>query len=163
MKKVFYLIFFLVLNIYAYCEVDCGTPVECYVKAIAILKSDREEMIRKIDSMQQKLDDTYKKYEELLSQTKLECENKYHNSLTFTKDVNANLNGKIEQVVNSIPHEMQCYSATLGGRISPCKNGYRPVSCSCGSGSGTWDIDHNGRYCKCQSGEWATSICCKIA
>ncbi len=51
--KVLILTLILSIQIFIHCQ-DCGTPVECYAKAIEILKTDREEM-RIVSAKQQEI------------------------------------------------------------------------------------------------------------
>ena len=144
------------------CE-DCKTPAECYIKAISILQRDREEMRSQMDIYEKKLQETVAKYENLLNTAKTEMQGKYEKCQNDLNTSNENLNQSINSVRGSILRDLQCTSVHQGGNVAACPGGFRAVSCSCGSGCGSWGLDHNSGACRCGCGEWTTVTCCKLA
>lgn len=64
MKAFVIILISLYLNIFVKCS-ECGTPAECYIRAIAILQNDREEMRRLNDNLSIKIDNLNKQIETL--------------------------------------------------------------------------------------------------
>jgi len=111
MKSLVLLILLLSI-LYINCD-DCGTPVECYVKAINILNSDRAEM-RIMNSHNQ----------ELINQLKIEIQG---------------LNTKIVDLQNRLTNtdstvrNKRCYVATGSSKWGQCPYG--------GSYLGGWNLE----------------------
>jgi hypothetical protein len=162
--KVKYLILYIylvILVISTKCEEECATPAECYLKAIATLKQDREEMRRVIDSMQTKLDEANRKYE-ILSSTLAENETRLKTiEMDSTKNKTNDLQVQ-ELSTSSEAPELNCISVKSGSRVTPCYTGYTTVGCNCGSSCNNWEIDMSGKFCNCKCGDISTAICCKI-
>jgi len=151
---------------------DCKTPFECYLKAVETLKTDRAEMRRQIDSLsnqykedlqnyENKLKETTVKYEELLNNSKAECNNQINILNQNLQNLQNNINQRVTDVYNSIPRNLALTGTHQGGSYSGCPAGYIAVSCSCGSGCGSWDIQ-NGNTCHCSCGEWTSAFCLKL-
>jgi len=86
------------------CE-NCGTPVECYSKAIEILKQDREEMIRTKDDLykeNQKLKQELKDLQNSLSAVNVDKDNKFNDLQGRINSVNEDKENKINILTNSI-------------------------------------------------------------
>ncbi|XP_075132058.1 resistin-like [Leptodactylus fuscus] len=59
---------------------------------------------------------------------------------------------------------LECTSVTDRSSYASCPSGYTTVSCSCGMGCGSWDIQTpNKCHCQCGGMDWTTATCCRIS
>jgi hypothetical protein len=159
MKHHFKFIILILLSVYTFSK-DCDTPVDCYTKSIALLQQDRAEMRRQLDEYQKKLQESEQKYENLLNQAKSDFEAKYQTCQNNLNAVTQQLTNSINEVRSAIPHQILYASSHTAGRVADCPNGFNAVSCSCGSGCGSWSL--SGPRCNCQCGEWASAVCIRL-
>jgi len=153
-------------------EENCQTPFECYLKAVEILKSDRAEMRRQMDFLndqylknmqefEKRLIETTAKYEDMLNQSKINCNEQIKNLNQNFQNFQTLVDQRINQVNNSIPHHLGLTGTHSPGLFSSCPVGYTAISCSCGSGCGSWEIQ-NEKTCHCGCGEWTSAFCLKL-
>ncbi|XP_068128841.1 resistin-like beta [Hyperolius riggenbachi] len=80
------------------------------------------------------------------------------------KDVLA-LNDLIKTLAGHILEKAQlvCTDVTSRSALSTCPDDQTPVSCACGMGCGSWDIQYGKTcHCQCQPMDWTTARCCKM-
>ncbi|KAE8637007.1 hypothetical protein XENTR_v10003263 [Xenopus tropicalis] len=59
--------------------------------------------------------------------------------------------------------EIDCIDARGNGAYATCPAGTMVVSCACGMGCGSWDIQSKSTcHCQCGNMDWTTARCCKV-
>ncbi len=72
--RLYFVTIITILNIICVFSQDCSSPADCYVKAIGLLKQDREEMKREKDIYQKLYEDLKTKMESVVNQHKSEMQ-----------------------------------------------------------------------------------------
>lgn len=146
---------------------ECSTPVECFAKSIQLLDRARNEYQRateKIESitnekvnkatieLKQEIDKVKAESNQNIQSAKAEIQNQIQQQQNQLNDLNNGINQRINNI------NLNCYQA----RAATCATGFKVVSCSCGGGCGSWDIQDNQTRCHCQCGDWTSVTCCLI-
>ncbi|XP_018123336.1 resistin-like beta [Xenopus laevis] len=74
-------------------------------------------------------------------------------------------NGIIKSMVVSIVEksEINCIDVRGSGSLASCPADTTVVSCACGMGCGSWDIQSKTTcHCQCANMDWTSARCCKI-
>ncbi|KAM3925444.1 resistin-like [Leptodactylus fuscus] len=59
--------------------------------------------------------------------------------------------------------DLDCTFSHDRSSYASCPSGYKAVSCSCGMGCGSWDVQSPNRcHCQCGGMDWTTATCCKV-
>ncbi|XP_053556360.1 resistin-like beta [Bombina bombina] len=57
-----------------------------------------------------------------------------------------------------------CSDTNARGAYASCPGGTVPVSCACGMGCGSWDIQASSTcHCQCGNMDWTTARCCNLS
>jgi len=119
-----------------------------------------QQNTKNIQEMEKKLNETSAQYQGLLNQIKTECNDQITNLRQNLNDSQNTINQRVKQVEGSVPRHLSFTRVHQLGSQANCPDGFLPLSCSCGSGCGSWTID--GQNCKCQCGEWTDANCFQL-
>ncbi len=143
-----------------------STP-ECYNKAeenLFLAEKNYENALISINEMKnemtKEIENLKKDFLIQLDNLKNEIKNSYQNELNSKQEQINNLNNRINSL--NVPNKLSCYSAKNNGSHAGCNPGYIAVSCSCGSGCGSYHIEAEETTCHCECGEWTRVECCLI-
>ena len=95
----------LLFDYFSCLQLDCNTPIECYIKALDVLKKDRVEMYRITDQLEKKTDDLEKSMQGMLGEIKQQIETEIISVIKSLEDKLIKNNEKIislEQEITNI-------------------------------------------------------------
>ncbi|XP_078242003.1 resistin [Pogona vitticeps] len=79
----------------------------------------------------------------------------------INQKIQAAVDAKVSEVLRTA--QMICTNVSARGADVSCPSGYKPTSCACGMGCGSWDIRSDTVcHCQCASIDWTSARCCRV-